>query len=161
MRVCVCALGEGRARKSRRRRRRRLSDGLAQAYQLICLEQRSSHLYLPVQLAAIHAHHSCLWISRQKNKKQKTLPVLNYLTVSCISAFPAFPFPTRLPPLAWASLVVATKQSDLPVSCGSELQNRCLDGLLARCLWVTTTAVPRLATVTLCGLQGGKWQMLC
>lgn len=64
--------------------RRRLTDGLAEAYQLICLEQHSSHLYLPVQLAAIHTHNSFLWI-----RCQIPLPVLNYLTTSCISTFPA------------------------------------------------------------------------
>ena len=68
--VCVC-VRRGRAR-------RRLTDGLAEAYQLICLEQHCSHLDLPVQLAAIHAHKSSLQI-----RCQKPLPVSNHLTVSC------------------------------------------------------------------------------
>lgn len=46
-------------------RRRRLTDGLVEAYQLICLEQQSSHLYQPVQLAAVHTHNSFLWIRCQ------------------------------------------------------------------------------------------------
>lgn len=66
--------------------RRRQTDGLAEAYQLICPDQHSSHLYLPVQLAAIHTHNSFLWI-----RCPKPLPVFNYLTASCISTFPVPP----------------------------------------------------------------------
>lgn len=89
-------------------RRRRLTDGLTEAYQLICLEQHSSHLYLSVQLAAIHTHNSFLWIRCQASASCSQLfDHFLYLYVSCT--------PARLP-TAGISLVSASSRAVLNTS---------------------------------------------
>lgn len=78
--VCRCAGGCARETE-------RPTEGLAEAYQLICLGQRSSHLYLPVQLAAVHTHNSFLWIRCQAPASCRQLfDHFLYLYISCTSA---------------------------------------------------------------------------